>query len=390
MRILVISNYYPPAYQGGYELSCKETVDFLLQKGHEVFILTGIYQEKQPITHYNGMQCGVPLRILQYIDYSNGGFIDKHKVERFNYRITYQVVKDVRPDIAFVWNQKGVSVGPVIALQKLHQKRMFYIGDFWPYSYRNPGFGSGFKRFIKKLLPFTVGGELLIDPVIVVSNWMKDEIVTVLHSKRVFVIPEGVKASEAISHDYGFHPLRFLFSGRIEPKKGLDYAIRALALCKTNNPAFDFLFDVFGFEEDSAYFNRCKQLTKELGIDSYVIFKGNTDQIEREYEQHHVLLMPTLSREAFGKVIIEAMTKGMLIVTTNRYGPGEIITSGEDGFSCDPTDTENLANILLKIYDSPDIIDSMGEAARQKVWTNYEFVSIKERIEQTLINEVKA
>ena len=40
MKILVISDLYPPNYIGGYELNCRDSVDALIAKGHEVSVLT--------------------------------------------------------------------------------------------------------------------------------------------------------------------------------------------------------------------------------------------------------------------------------------------------------------------------------------------------------------
>ncbi|MBU1727395.1 MAG: hypothetical protein KJ880_07180, partial [Candidatus Omnitrophica bacterium] len=42
MKILVISNYYPPRVIGGYELACREAVEGLRAKGHEVSVLTSL------------------------------------------------------------------------------------------------------------------------------------------------------------------------------------------------------------------------------------------------------------------------------------------------------------------------------------------------------------
>ena len=48
MRILVVSNLYPPHHIGGYELCCKEAVDGLRKRGHEVWVLTSDYGVRAP------------------------------------------------------------------------------------------------------------------------------------------------------------------------------------------------------------------------------------------------------------------------------------------------------------------------------------------------------
>src|SRR4051794_6519676 len=59
MRILVISNIYPPYYLGGYELACAEVVDALRRRGHQVTVLTAWRGLRRP-----QMQVGV-VRLLQ-------------------------------------------------------------------------------------------------------------------------------------------------------------------------------------------------------------------------------------------------------------------------------------------------------------------------------------
>lgn len=48
MRILVISNLYPPYYIGGYELACKNVADGLRKREHEIVVLTSTYGTEIP------------------------------------------------------------------------------------------------------------------------------------------------------------------------------------------------------------------------------------------------------------------------------------------------------------------------------------------------------
>ncbi|MFQ5772284.1 MAG: hypothetical protein ACE5HX_17245, partial [bacterium] len=48
MRILVISNLYPPYFVGGYELGCRDVVDGLKARGHHVKVLTSTYGVNKP------------------------------------------------------------------------------------------------------------------------------------------------------------------------------------------------------------------------------------------------------------------------------------------------------------------------------------------------------
>src|SRR5215211_6131335 len=50
LRVVVVTNYYPPYFIGGYELGCRDVVEALKSRGHQVRVLTSTYQVDQPQT----------------------------------------------------------------------------------------------------------------------------------------------------------------------------------------------------------------------------------------------------------------------------------------------------------------------------------------------------
>ena len=48
MRVLIVSNLYPPYYHGGYELRCKDVAERLHRNGHKVRVLTSTYEGPSP------------------------------------------------------------------------------------------------------------------------------------------------------------------------------------------------------------------------------------------------------------------------------------------------------------------------------------------------------
>ena len=72
MRILTITNYYPPHFIGGYEIACKETMDFLSDQGHEIVVVTSDYQKSDE-------QENKVYRDMKLVDYNDISFIDKIK-----------------------------------------------------------------------------------------------------------------------------------------------------------------------------------------------------------------------------------------------------------------------------------------------------------------------
>jgi len=226
MKILVITNYYPPHLFGGCELACKTTVDYLAKKGHTVYVLAGDYMAQRPEHELKGPP---PYRMLKYIDYEKPSYHNKYLVEKYNYQVTKELIHCIKPNLVYFWSIKGISIAPVMAVQDAGVKRLFEIGDFWPGTYLQPGFSAQLKRRLKALIPFTVGGRMEISPVVAVSKWVGDEMKEKYGSRDVFVVPNGINVPEFVTpRDNSDGIVRYMFSGRLDPEKGLDLAERIL------------------------------------------------------------------------------------------------------------------------------------------------------------------
>src|SRR6185295_15692583 len=102
LRIAVVSNYYPPHYIGGYELGCRDIVEALKARGHEVRVLTSTYRVDGPQIDahvYRWLQIGewwTPnyLRDLATV----------LKRETANLQAFRQLCREFQPDLIYVWN----------------------------------------------------------------------------------------------------------------------------------------------------------------------------------------------------------------------------------------------------------------------------------------------
>lgn len=385
MKILCISNYYPPFFEGGYEISVKESMDYMAARGHEIFILCGYKGAEQSSFEHLSIKAGIPLRILRYIDYLDASIKNKHEVEKFNYFITQKILDFTNPDIVYFGSMKAVSISPVLAVQRSGHKRVFDLGDIWLKSYTPPNLKSRIMRLAKSLLPFTITGKVWLDPVIAVSDWLAKEVAALYHSKNVFVVPCGIALPAANQRPLKA-PLRFVFMGRIEPMKGLDLCIQAAGRVVAEHQ--DFVVDIYG-EADETYLQQCKKQIQRLHLDHHFQFKGKTDNPLQILAQYDVLIMPTLAREAFGRVIIEAMACSLIVLATDAFGPKEIITSERDGFLFPRASAPQLSALILKLFATDTrVLEQIRSNARLKVEQYYEINLVKDKIENILNNIV--
>jgi glycosyltransferase involved in cell wall biosynthesis len=371
MKILIISNYFPPHFKGGYELSCKEVTDYLFQKGEEVMVLCGDYKKQEE----EGRRDYRVLRKLRYIDYLSGDYWNKSKVEKENFQITMRVLDRFEPDLVYFWNQQYISLAPYWAVKKRKIRHLFDIGDIWPIKYHREGFKAKVKSSIKRILPFFIDSQVKIDPVIILSDWMRPLFKNKFKSKTIYTIPRGVIIKENIEIKPHEHSIRLMFAGRIEPLKGLDLIIKVLA----NLKEYKWTLDIYGDGEE-AYISQIKVLIKDKLLQDRITFQGKVYPLDQAYQDHDIFLFPTLAQEGFGRVAIEAMNYGLPVITVDRFGPNDIVENGLNGFKCSPSEPECWENSLKQILSDKELLIKMSYNALARVKDKYDINKInKER-----------
>jgi D-inositol-3-phosphate glycosyltransferase len=187
-----------------------------------------------------------------------------------------------------------------------------------------------------------------------------------------------------------------LFVGRIQPLKGIDVLMKALALVQEREPdlAGSICVSIIGgdpkpdAELELAELERLKKLQAELNISDLVTFLGAKDQdnLVYYYSGAAMVVMPS-HYESFGMVAIEAMACGTPVVASDVGGLTFSIEDGYNGFLVPGRDPQALANKIILLLKHPILREQLSEQARTWV-ARYSWVNIAEELreifEQTL------
>jgi colanic acid/amylovoran biosynthesis glycosyltransferase len=209
------------------------------------------------------------------------------------------------------------------------------------------------------------------------DNWRRRLVKLGCDPARIEVHHMGVEP-----HRYHFRPrrcepdkvLRLLTVGRLVEKKGVEYALRAVALLGELGIAAR--YDVVG---DGELRENLKALAVRLGISDRVNFRGWQDQnaVIRHMARNDVLLVPSVTtpdgdQEGIPVTLMEAMASGMLVVATNHSGIPELVKSGQSGILVPERDADGLADALANLVARPEIWSAMSRAARVRISDEFE------------------
>src|SRR5215213_8755802 len=168
------------------------------------------------------------------------------------------------------------------------------------------------------------------------------------------VVPQPVPA-EPLARD----PARVAIVARLEAQKGLGDAIAAFAGVVEAVPAAR--LDIYG---EGSRRDRLQAEIARLGLDGHVTLRG-FDPEAREVLWRSSAFLMTSSFEGYPLATLESMSRGCPVVSYDiKYGPREQITDGVDGFLVPRGDVARLADRIIELLRSPELVARMGAAAR--------------------------
>ena len=256
MRILFLSNFFPPARPGGYTQWCHEVAQRLEEQGHTIGVLTSHYEaEKAPPSEQNVYRLLHLEGDLAY--YQPFHFFTRWKKQhRQNLVFLEQTVKDFAPDIIFVWGMWALSKAlPALAEQLLPGRVVYYVSDYWPSAldmhttYWQSPTRRGPLQVPKRVLSNVAMSmlskegepELSFEQVICVSARVRELLVEAgLPLQNARVIYGGTDIERFLNvrkHDYQSGHLKLLYAGQLVRHKGVHTAIEAMARL-VNNQGF--------------------------------------------------------------------------------------------------------------------------------------------------------
>ncbi len=387
MKIAMIHWGYPPII-GGVETHLAQLCPALVERGHQVFLLTGSHPDaagsytdrgvrikRLPIMDLNwlyqrgfaSLQDEIESEIRKFLDESGAEIIHAHNMNYFSETHALALAAEAAwRGIPLVLTAHNVwDDSKFIALSRIRWDRVIAVSNFIEHEL----VGLGYPAEIITTIHHGIAGEQfkITDKLIA---WRK---YPVLKNRRVI-----------------FHPARMGLA------KGSGVAVKAFRLIRQKFP--DALLVLAGTkniidwgeyqQKEIAYIIQLLDLfglRRDVLIDQYPV-----DFIAAMYAAAEICVYPSIFSEPFGLVMLESMAAGKPIVVSRSGGMPEIIKPGINGLLVPPNDYRALARSVVRLLEKPKLAQTLGRQGFRMFHQKFTLDPMVAEIERVYQDSIKA
>ena len=380
MRILVVSNLFPPFIEGGYEIACNDTVEVLRDLGHECLILTSQPPAGDESVHQEvSTKNSVFRKLLLHHSWNTGiKTYNQHYANLKNLLIFHKISSRFKPDIVYFWNI--ASLGPLIlqyaAARRSWKVLIHFMGPSVLQYVPNSTVGGIRKRLWQKFQEFLIRrANAIFCSEFELSKYKR------FGFSKAFVLPPFVKDFNTIKIKKVYEideSAKGVFVGQFVPHKGSDFLIEALD--SLTEKGIRVRFDIYTTSKTARIRN--------INQTSIRVLRGERRiDILKSLHSYDFGVFPSVWDEPFGIAQIEMMAAGLPVISSLRGGSVEVF----DGTNLVAVDL-SLKNALASkiedlIFDSSSHRKIIGGKARATILSRYTVDSFGPDLD-TIIKEV--
>jgi len=279
----------------------------------------------------------------------------------------FALMRRIRPGVVLGYTIKPVVYG-LLAAWIARVPRRFALITGLGYAFTS-GRSGPLTRLIQKLYGFALRRARKV-----FFQNSDDEALFREHRILVESTPSAVVNGSGIDLDaYGAQPLpnvpaRFLMIGRLLGDKGVREYVLAAQRMRTLHP--DARFGLVGWIDDNP------DAISKAELDSWVEkgsidFLGRLDDVRPAIAAASVYVLPSY-REGTPRTVLEAMSMGRAIITTDAPGCRETVIDGENGFLVRTHSVDDLVSAMHKFIDDPALATTMGQRSREIAEEKYD------------------
>ena len=385
MRILTVTNWYPPHHRGGYEINCADVMTRMAARGHQVEVLCS--DERLPGVSDDSSASGASIPVhralrLYWRDDApwKPPVRERLRIERANQASLTRVLDSLEPDIVSVWHMGVMSLSLLATIGHRDLAVVYAICDSWPtYALKQDHWsrlfnGSASRRAVGRLCESIVSSPCLLPDLgslghaSFVSSFTRQDVQA--NSPWTFerngIIPSGIdrlnlKRPQGDNSPEPNRPWSWKlgYFGRFDPRKGTETLLRGFALLPEESSLVMYGRGGEGERE------RLRSIAESLGVGERVSF-GILDSSElgEAYRALDCVVFPSEWPEPFGLVPLEAMECRVPVVATGAGGSADFTIDGVNAVLFPAGDPVGLAEAVRRLANDPALRTRLVETGR--------------------------
>jgi glycosyltransferase involved in cell wall biosynthesis len=429
VKILVITNLFPPLHAGTFDYRCQAVTESLIKRGHEVYILTSRYGlTADQVDREIARRLIINGKFEQPLVTSFGAL---KEIEFYNNQAVLETIQLFQPELVYVWSLEGLSKSIIFTLRNSKVPTVYDVSDDWlsrgisedPWLnwWNRPSAPMG-AAFARKT--FEIFGRRDKINAAAPTRMMKGyervpelygktkageaaqaNSIGAFHFERLYFCSQALK-SEA--ENAGFRvghgeiiypgiptdrfwcdikpasstPRKFLIVSRLSPRSGVLTALEGLKVALKNGAQASLSIYGRGQSEQMAQL-RSFVIQHSLPVEFLTVSNQQKD-LAQVYRQHDAYIYCTEWDEPFAITPLEAMASGLPLIAARSGGVRELLRGGENGWGYTPGDHLELGSRIMEIQMQPALRVQMAETAQTEVMSKFSESFMLDEIESYL------
>ncbi|MCX7098738.1 MAG: glycosyltransferase, exosortase A system-associated [Methylococcales bacterium] len=378
MKILHIFDHSIPLHSG-YTFRSKAILEQQQKLGWETFQVTSPKHNiatatSETVDGFTFYRSGQPQGFLAKLPVLNQWAVVQSLADRLD-----EIIPDIKPDILHAHSPALNGLAALRAAKKYNIPLVYECRAFWEDAAVDHGTATegGLRYKLTKWLETYVFKKA--DAITTICEGLRSDIASRgISPEKITVIPNAVNVElftygqgpdQTLREQLGLQDKIVLgFIGSFYAYEGLPLLLEALPKILQNHPETRLLL-VGGGPQEALI----KQMTKELGLESAVIFTGRVPhgQVQDYYNQVDIFVYPRLSMRLTDLVTplkpLEAMAQGRLVVASDVGGHKEMVIDQHNGYLFKANDADDLAATVLDLLNQPQLWEPLRLAGRAYV-----------------------
>ena len=221
--------------------------------------------------------------------------------------------------------------------------------------------------------------------IITASKMLENEVVRLgINPDIVQTIYFGIKIKQPLFNRESLPDNRFNigFLGRLEKEKGLDILIKSFKQISSQVPEAKLRIVGVGSAMENL-----KSLAKELQIEDRIKFLGFNNKLDELYPSFDIFVLPSIVRESFGIVLLDALARQTPIIASNLGGIPEIIKNNQNGILIEPGNAQELASKLVWARANYPRMLEMAKNGQINIQTSFSLENTINQFEEVLTHD---